>query len=138
MKLRYRAIGGIAPQRIYRSDAGFDLSTLKSKIIWPFCTVDLDTGFDIKVPSATWGCIKARSSTWKRRKLMVSEGVIDTGYTGKLSVLVFNPWPWPKFIKKGDRLAQLVLIPMCYPTITFVDEMPITDRGESAFGSSGD
>jgi dUTP pyrophosphatase len=68
---------------------------------------------------------------------MVLEGLIDPNYTGPLSVVVFNPTLVPKIIKKGDRLAQLVIIPIESREIKIVDEMPETSRNAKGFGHSG-
>ena len=117
-------------------DAGLDLYCLDTRVIWPFCTADLDTGYDVKVPEGYWGIIKSRSSTWKRRRLIVFEGVIDPGYTGMLSVCVWNPAPWPKLVRSGERLAQLLLHRHIYTIPLEVEHMPSTDRGRKGFGST--
>jgi dUTP pyrophosphatase len=120
------------------SDAGFDLVAIETVWVWPHTVRNLDTGWDIKVPAGTWGSIKTRSSTFRIRKLLVLEGVIDSGYTGPLGVLVFNPTIFPKRIKKGERLAQLILIEhRPIDAFDIVNEMPITDRGPHGFGHTG-
>jgi dUTP pyrophosphatase len=67
---------------------------------------------------------------------MVLEGIIDPGYTGKLSAIVFNPTFLPKFVKKGDRLIQLLIIPIVHTNFQVVNEMPKTRRGRFGFGST--
>ena len=124
-------------KKAYKDDVGHDLTCVKGGIIWPFCTKDLTTGWRIKIPEGFWGSIKARSSTLYKRRLLVNEGVIDTGYTGELSILVFNPTPFPKIVKKGDKLAQLILIPIVENIEVLVGHLPKTDRGQAGFGSTG-
>ena len=119
-------------------DVGIDLVYCGSTtIIWPFCMKDLDTGWDIKIPDGHWGQIKSRSSTFYHKKLIVLEGVIDPGYTGPLSTAILNPRPWPKLIKKGERLSQLIIHEAIYLPIKFVNELPETARGRKGFGSTG-
>jgi dUTP pyrophosphatase len=137
LSLKPRSPHCVFPTRAHEGDAGRDLTCTETVILWPFCSRDLDTGFDIKVPEGTWGSIKARSSTFKRRGILVHEGVIDAGYTGKLSILAFNPFPWPKIVRRGDSLAQLVIVPLVHTITKHVSEMPKTERGNKGWGSTG-
>jgi len=104
----------------------------------PLGSAELSTGLRIKVPDDAWGNIKSRSSTGWKKRLDVFEGVIDSGYTGPLFVLVFNPNQIPIRVHEGDRLAQLILMPK-YPTKVVVrcSSLPETVRGATGFGSSG-
>lgn len=120
----------------HKDDAGHDLVCALSVIVWPFTAKDIDTGWDVKVPDGYWGTIKTRSSTFSKRRLMVLEGVIDPGYTGPLSTVVFNPTFFPKFIRKGDRLAQLIILPIVEVEFITTGKMPPTSRGTKGFGSS--
>lgn len=124
----------------YKDDVGVDLVYIgPNRIIWPFQMADLDTGWDIKIPDGFWGQIKSRSSTFFKKRLLVLEGVIDPGYTGKLSVATMNPTPWPRRIKHKDRLGQLLIHKALYNHIQFVDEghsLPQTERGRKGFGST--
>ena len=136
--LRRRTIVAVPLIRKHVSDAGYDLTAIEQVIVWPHTVRNLDTGWDIKVPAGTWGSIKTRSSTFCKRKLLVLEGVIDPGYTGSLGVLVFNPTFFPKIIKAGERLAQLILINHVPITeFLIVNAMPETDRGPNGFGHTG-
>jgi len=130
------------PQAIWASrphgdeDAGIDLVCCESKIIWPHSCVEVDTGWDIKIPDGFWGSIKSRSSTFAKRKLMVLEGIIDPGYTGRLSAIVFNTTFLPKKVNTGDRLIQLIIVPMVPTDMKIVTSLPRTSRGRSGFGST--
>lgn len=136
--LKHRGLFPHIPSKSYDDDAGFDLYCIEDTIILPKCTADIDTGWDIKVPDGTWGLLTARSSTFKRRKLIVAEGVIDPGYIGACTVFVWNPGWLPRVVKAGERLAQLILIPLPEATLKLVKEMPETSRGVACFGSSGE
>ena len=121
----------------YPTDVGMDLVYVgPNRTIWPHTMLDLDTGWDIKVPYGHWGHIKSRSSTFYHKKLLVLEGVIDPDYTGALSVAVFNPTFLPRRIRTGDRLAQLIIQKAVYCEIDFIDKMPETSRGKKGFGST--
>ena len=125
------------PSRSHYDDAGYDICCIENKIIWPFSCVDIETGWDIKIPDGFWGSIQSRSSTFKRRKLVVFGGVLDPNYTGKLSILVWNPFFWPKYVKTGERLAQLIIHPITDMMFKEVKSMPHTSRGDKSFGSTG-
>lgn len=118
-------------------DVGKDLTYIGFDFwLLPFQMTDLDTGWDVKIPDGFWGQIKSRSSTFYKRKLLVLEGVIDPGYTGKLSVAVMNPTLIPRRIKTGDRLGQLLIHKAYYLSLQFVNELPDTQRGRKGFGST--
>lgn len=125
------------PSRSYRDDAGYDIYCAEDVIVWPFSCVDVQTGWNIKVPDGFWGSIQSRSSTFKRRKLVIFGGVIDPNYTGALSVLVWNPFFWPRRIRAGERLAQLIIHPVSDMRFSEVYMMPSTTRGNNSFGSTG-
>jgi dUTP pyrophosphatase len=135
--LRDRTILAESPTKSHPDDAGWDLYCLEDTVIWPKCAVDIDTGWDIKIPDHHWGLLTARSSTFKRRRLVVQEGVIDPGYTGPCTILVWNPGFLPKRVKAGERLAQLIIVPLPATALMIVDELPLTGRGTKSFGSSG-
>jgi dUTP pyrophosphatase len=98
---------------------------------------EIPCGLSVKVPVGTWGNIRARSSTEWRRRLTVTHGCIDGGFTGALFILVRNPNNQPVRVKAGERLAQLVIITKPTFTIETTTELPKTERGQSGFGSTG-
>lgn len=124
------------PFKTYPEDAGADLIVHENKILWPFVMTDLDTGWRIKVPDKHMGLIVSRSSTFKNMHISVHTGVIDSNYTGRLCVMVRNLSLWPRIIKRGMRLAQLIIIPIHPHRFQEVHHLPITNRGERGFGST--
>jgi len=99
---------------------------------------EIETGVRVKVPEDAWAIITGRSSTAWKRRLIVIHGIIDTGYTGYLRTLVYNPNHVCKRVHEGDRLAQLIVMHKYnVGSIVEADELPETERGESGFGSSG-
>ena len=127
----------LRPCRSYPDDAGLDLYIVDDIIIGPGRFIDIETGWAIKIADGYWGSVKARSSTFFRRGLLVHEGTIDSGYTGKLSVLVYNPSNEVKALITGDRIAQLIILPLVIHSIEVVDILPHTMRGSEGFGSTG-
>lgn len=104
----------------------------------PMGYAEIETGVKVKIPEDAWAIITGRSSTSWKRRLIVIQGIIDTGYTGYLRTLVYNPNHVPVRVHEGDRLAQLIMVHKYHvDKIETVDELPVTVRGESGFGSSG-
>lgn len=127
----------LRPSRSYPDDAGLDLYIPDQIELPPRTFVDVSTGWSIKVPDGFWGSLKARSSTFFKRSLIVHEGTIDSGYTGKLNIGVYNPNNEAIYLQTGDRIAQLVLIPLIIYPVRIVDDLPRTVRGSEGFGSTG-
>lgn len=133
-----------------RGDAGMDLyNASNDKILVPRGgSVLVAAGISVKIPEGFFGLIKARSSTFMKRGLFVVDGVIDSGYTGPLYTVVWNPGlilPNGKMsadslhieIEPWERVSQLVLIPHHSNLSITVRELPSTDRGQTGFGSTG-
>lgn len=125
-----------APKK--NGDVGYDLATLHDIVIPPNTQlpIDVSTGVKVKVPEGSWGMIINRSSTPRKKGLMVMPGVIDTGYTGELFACVWNMTGEPVEVKSGERLAQLILIPSMVRPLEPVAELPSTERGDTGFGST--
>ena len=121
-------------------DVGYDLKiwsdTENPIIIKPHEMLDIRTGVFIKLPDGYWADIRPRSSTFAKRKLFIMGGTIDSGYTGEISVYIWNPTNEPHEVSNGDRLAQLVIGRIFTPRIEMVDRLPITVRADTGFGST--
>ena len=68
---------------------------------------------------------------------ITSEGVIDCGYTGSIRVKLYNDGQHPYFIEPGDKVSQLLIIPIDTPKVEIVSELSETERGADGFGSTG-
>lgn len=128
---------GRVPSRAHETDAGFDLYVSRPAVIEPNQFMDIHTDVQIAMPDGVWARIEGRSSTLRKRGLLVNTGIIDTGYTGELFAGVWNLTDEPVKVEVGERLAQLIFCPMVIPELVMATQLPETDRGTSGFGSSG-
>lgn len=127
----------VLPSKAFDDDAGFDLTVVETVTLEPGWTGDVRTGIAIGMPPGWWGRIIGRSSTMRKRGLLVVEGVIDAGFRGELFAGVYNPSDETKYVEAGERLAQLLFLPV--PTVHWSERRELTpsDRGVNGFGSSG-
>lgn len=135
---------GQLPTRAHPGDAGLDLYAACDTLIPYDSFRDIPCGVRVALPDGVWARIVGRSSTLRQRSLLVSEGIIDTGYRGPLFAGVRNLGPKAAEVAKGDRIAQLVLMPnlaaMFHPawaSRASFEAIPHDGRGSSGFGSSG-
>ena len=130
------------PTKAHKTDAGLDLY-LKSELVIkrsdPCITVD--TGVHIAIPAGYVGLVQPRSSISKRG-FQIHTGVIDAGYTGTIKINI--QWinkdcnaPLFYTFAKGERIAQLVIVPIPEIELQEVDHLEETERGSNSFGSSG-
>jgi dUTP pyrophosphatase len=134
----YDSSAGMLPTRGYSDDAGFDLYTSESVTVPSGEFVDIPCGVRVDLPEDTWGFITGRSSSLRKLGLLVSTGVIDNGWTGPLFAGVKNLSDHDVKVTKGDRIAQMILLPTVSasyePVWGLVSEK---ERGERGFGSTG-
>ena len=130
---------GTEPTRAHDDDAGLDLYVSGAWTIPPGAFVDVDLDVAIKSPPGCWVLLTGRSSTLRRRGLMVNQGVIDPGYIGPLFAGVWNMTGQDVRVEHGERLAQLIVLPNMTEKVRLreVLVLPATERGEKGFGSSG-
>lgn len=125
----------VLPTRAYRS-AGFDLACLDSFRLCRGLTVAVDTGIAVAIPDGHVGLIWDRSSLGSKG-VTVYAGCIDQDYRGPVKVVLHNSSLEAKHFYPGDRIAQLLVVPIPELEAVEVDELPSTERGERGFGSSG-
>lgn len=129
--------GARIPTKGYFGDAGFDLYCSESVDIEPGSWKDVDLGVSIQLPPKHWGLLTGRSSTLRRRGLLVNQGIIDNGYRGKLFANVVNMTDETVSVKEGERLAQLILLPVWDGVMEVAEELAPSARGDNGFGSTG-
>ena len=129
------------PTRGSEYAAGFDLYASKACAIEPGETVLVHTGLAMEIYDGWWGGIFARSGLATKQGLRPANcvGVIDSDYRGEIMVALHNDSTVEREIQVGDRIAQLVFMPVWVPRDGFnvVDELSTTVRGEGGFGSTG-
>lgn len=125
------------PNRAMAGDAGFDLYCQESVIVRPGKFVDIDCGVKVQLPEGWWGMLTGRSSTLRKRGLLVHTGIIDNGYRGPLFAGVWNLTSSLVRVEAGERLAQLIPVPIFPGLVAVVDQLEISERGIKGFGSSG-
>ena len=128
--------GAYLPTRAHENDAGLDLYAINSVWIRPNSSEFFDTGVHVAIPKGYGGFVKSRSGLMMKHEV-TTDGTIDSGYTGSIGVMLFNHGRGDVFIKAGERIAQLVIVPIITPELDLVDEMEETDRGDGGFGSTG-
>lgn len=126
----------IMPQRAHSADAGYDLFSREDAVIYPNAGGIFDTGVHVAIPEGYVGFLKSKSGLNVKHSIQ-SEGVIDSGYTGSINVKLFNHGSKAIEIKKGQKISQLVLLPIITPELELVDRLEETERGDGGFGSTG-
>lgn len=117
-------------------DAGYDLYSLESRILWPYLPVTVDLNVRMLIPSGYFGRITGRSGL-NKKGIVVVPGTVDSGYTGIIKATVINLTPIPRLLRRGQRIAQLIIIPFLAPEFQEVESLPETERNDLGFGSSG-
>ena len=128
--------GAIMPTRAHEDDAGLDIYATENKIVPAFGSAIFDTGVHIELPKCTVGMLKSKSGLNVRHGL-TSEGVIDVGYTGSICVKLYNNSDTDYRVNRGDKISQLVIMPILTPTLELVESLGETERGNDGFGSTG-
>lgn len=126
----------IMPTRAHELDAGYDLYSRIDAVIYPNASGRFDTGVHVEIPAGYVGFLKSKSGLNVKSGIQ-SEGVIDAGYTGSICVKLYNHGSHEVYIKKGQKISQLVLLPIITPELELVDSLEETDRGSNGFGSTG-
>ena len=126
----------IVPTRAHSGDAGLDLYALEDEPIVPGAITAIVTGIAVAIPYGHVGLIKPRSGLAARHGIDTLAGVIDHGYTGEVKVLLTTHLFARRWVKAGERVAQLLVIPIAYATPQVVDALPGSARGNGGFGST--
>lgn len=128
--------GAFLPVRAHPTDAGLDLRSPVNEFVPSFGSAIIDTGVHVEIPEGYVGMLKSKSglNVWDD---ITSEGVIDSGYTGSIVIKLYNHGDTNKYIREGEKISQLVILPIITPTLELVDELEPTERGDNGFGSTG-
>ena len=128
--------GAYMPERAHEDDAGYDIKSPQDGYIPAHSSWTVDTGVHVQIPKGQAGFLKSKSGLNVKFGI-TSEGVIDSGYTGSITVKLYNHSDYPYGFKAGDKITQLVILPIETPELELADWFEDTDRGDRGFGSSG-
>jgi dUTP pyrophosphatase len=142
MELQVRRLDPDAPlpEVAHPGDAGLDLAANADLRLDPGERALVPTGIAVAVPEGYAGLVLPRSGLATRHGITLANapGLIDSGYRGEVMLAVVNLDPRKSHtIKKGDRIAQLVVTPVEAVEVVQKDTLPASDRGEGGFGSTG-
>lgn len=128
--------GAYMPESAYEWDAGYDLRTPKKAIVPPESSAVIDTGVHFEIPQGFVGLLKSKSGLNVKCGL-VGEGVIDSGFSGSVVVKLYNHSYTSHAFETGDKIIQIIFVPIAKPTLVLVDSFGKTARGAKGFGSTG-
>lgn len=134
--------GAFMPCRAHELDAGYDIRTPISFAIKPMSELSgagkavIDTGVHIEIPQGYVGLIKSKSGL-NLNNGITCEGVVDAGYVGSIRAIMYNHGKHLVKFKAGDKITQLVIVPIATPRLNLVEELSDSERGDGGFGSTG-
>ena len=130
----------VVPSRAHPGDAGLDLYACEAAHLGPGERWSVGTGVAVEIPEGHAGMVLPRSGIARDHgiALVNSPGLIDAGYRGEVRVLLLNTDPAETFrVEPGQRIAQLVVVPVGLPEPIEVEALSESSRGDGGFGSSG-
>lgn len=128
--------GAKMPTKAHAADAGFDIFARNGEIVRAHGSAVFDTGVHIEIPFGYVGFLKSKSGLNVKHGI-TGEGVIDSGYTGSICVKLYNNSHNDYIVENGDKISQLVILPISTETLELADSLTETERGNNGFGSSG-
>lgn len=128
--------GAFCPVKAHLQDAGYDLYTPVDAYVPAHGSAIIDTGVHMVLQEGWCGLLVSKSGLNVMHELTTT-GLIDAGYTGSIRVKVHNHGDRPYSFERGDRVSQIILMPVPDVQMYLVDELPQTERGANGFGSSG-
>ena len=133
MKIQLINFGGKSPERAHANDAGADVFSPRNEVICPGQICKMPLGFGLRIPDGFAGYIFPRSGL-SAQGIVCELPPIDSGYTGEVHAIISNVSKKEYEIKAGDKIGQLVIMPVLIPEFTFEEWK---ERGTGAFGSTG-
>ena len=141
MTLRFRKVhpDAVLPSYAHPSDAGMDVRSVQDLTIAPGKRALVPTGLVMLLPPMYEAQVRPRSGLALKSGVTVlnTPGTIDSGYRGEVGVILVNFGDEDFLVKKGDKIAQIVIAPVTQPEIVETTEVDETDRGAGGFGSTG-
>lgn len=124
------------PEKAHTDDAGYDIFSPFDVCILSRSSEVFKTGVHMLIPSGYVGMLKSKSGL-NVKKGIRSEGVVDAGYTGEIVVKLYNDTDNYYNVHEGDKITQIVILPIPETRLKQVDRFEKTERGDGGFGSTG-
>lgn len=129
--------GAFVPCRVHLTDAGLDIKAMDRQVVPAKESAIFHTGVHVELPKGTAGILISKSGLNTKHDI-TSTGLVDEGYTGEIIVKLYNHGGYDYTVEPGDKISQLVVVPVLYEAVELVEELNTkTERGEDGFGSSG-
>lgn len=128
--------GAIMPERAHPEDAGLDLFAPRKVFLPALRSETIDTGVHVQLPEGTAGVLMSKSGLNANHGI-TSTGLIDEGYTGTIKVKLYNHSTINYEFQPGDKISQLVIVPVQRPVPIQVEQITGGERGTGGFGSTG-
>lgn len=129
--------GAYIPEKAHMADAGYDLRTRERVVLHRHSSVDIDTGVHLEIPIGWYGYLESKSGLNRYHHVAACGGTIDAGFTGPIVVTLYNFDDVDYIFEKGDKVVQIVFMPCGNFSMTQVDELEPTERGNNGYGSTG-
>lgn len=138
IEIKFQNLGkGIVPKYMTPGAVGADLYAAETVTIFSQDIVSIKTDIALEIPEGFEGQVRPRSSLFKKMGLLSPVGTIDQDFRGNIEVVIMNVNQQRLVvIKEGERIAQLVIVPVC-KVVFKEDKLSSTDRGAGGFGSTG-
>lgn len=128
--------GAVMPVRAHKSDAGYDLCTREDTLVLAHRSAIINTGVHVEIPEGYAGLLVSKSGLNMHFSIL-STGLIDAGYTGPIVVKLYNHGNNDIKLEAGQKITQLIIIPVKAESMRLVERFAETERGDNGFGSSG-
>lgn len=128
--------GAKCPKRQHSTDAGLDLYAMRDGLVRAGQSATFGTGVHVELPHNTAGVLLPKSGLMVNHDI-ITFGVVDEPYRGEIKVHMFNCGSEDYSVKAGDKISQMLVLPVMYEEIEVVDELSDSDRGAAGFGSTG-
>lgn len=128
--------GAFAPTRAHKDDAGLDLYAMFDGCVRAKQSATFHTGVHVELPHGTAGILLPKSGLMTKHDI-ITFGVVDESYRGEIMVHMFNCGGTDYSVKAGDKVSQMLVVPVLYEDVEIVDELSAGERGNSGFGSTG-
>ncbi|MBI4919937.1 dUTP diphosphatase [Candidatus Azambacteria bacterium] len=126
-----------APNYATKGDAGLDFYSAEDIVLKPGQRQAVNTGIKMEIPAGYVGLVWDKSGLALKNGIKTMAGVVDAGYRGEIKIVLINFGNEDFIVKKGFKIAQMLIQKIEEPTIEIVEELSDSERSENGFGSTG-